>query len=282
MFYAERAELKRAQQLLIGYSGGATSIAAAESSEYRGPFKELFVHAGMNSSQIYGMLAKLAAVEAFVLLLALFISKVQIALIGTGAIFLVAYLRLGGQVAIRRTNFEKDYTALLLSLASSVRTGLDPLVALIKCKDLFSPKSEVAKEIDGLNRNVESGKTEENCLQLFGATIPHADIQLFRTAFILSRKEGASLGMCLERLAKVTRQRQSFRRKVKSAVAMQKMSAFGIGACTVVIGLIQFMANPKGVRDALEHPIGFKLIVLGVGLVLFGIIWMMRMARAKF
>ena len=115
----------------------------------------------------------------------------------------------------------------------------------------------------------------------FAETINHPDLNLFRTAFILARREGTSLADCLRRLARVTRQRQSFRRKVKAALAMQKLSAIGIALCTVVIGLIQFLSNPEAINSAMEHPLGSKLLLAGIVSIVSGFAGVMSMARSK-
>lgn len=188
----------------------------------------------------------------------------------------------GRRRAFRRAeSFERDYPALLLSLASAVRTGLDPFVALCKCEELFSDGSEMKSELRGLVRNVENGASEEESLARFAETIPHPDLKLFRSAFILARKEGASLAETLQRLARVTRQRQSFRRKVRSSVAMQKLSAIGITLCTLVIGLIQGLTNPEALRTAWASPLGSHAIVVGLCLVTSGLLWMLTLTRSR-
>jgi tight adherence protein B len=190
-------------------------------------------------------------------------------------------MRLKRKVFVRAESFERDYPALLVALASSVRTGLDPLVALTQSEQLFSPQSEMGKELHAFRLKVEGGYTEEDALASFGASISHPDIPLFRTAFILSRRQGASLGQCMHRLARVTRQRQSFRRKVRSAVAMQKLSALGIGGCAIVIGIIQMISNPTSIAAAWHDPMGQRFLTIGGGLILLGLVWMMNIARSR-
>ena len=181
----------------------------------------------------------------------------------------------------RTLSFERDYPALLLSLASGVRTGLDPLAALCKTKELFAEDSEMKQQLEGLGRSIERGDSEEDAIRSFASDIPHPDLKLFRTAFILARKEGASLAECLQRLARVTRQRQSFRRKVKAAVAMQKLSAVGIGICTLVIAAIQASTNPAALQTALHDPVGSKVLMAAVLLVATGLAWMLLLTRSR-
>jgi Flp pilus assembly protein TadB len=181
----------------------------------------------------------------------------------------------------RVNNFEKDYTALLVSLASAIRSGLDPLAALCQSQNLFQPQSEVSIAVGKFKTQLEKGVSEEEAIMGFASDIAHPDISLFRSSFILARKEGSSLGECLHRLARVTRQRQSFRRKIRAAVAMQKLSAIGISGCAIIIGIIQFVSNPKAVSLALAHPIGSKILMAGVGLIITGLVWMLNISRTR-
>jgi tight adherence protein B len=178
-------------------------------------------------------------------------------------------------------SFERDYPALLLSLASGVRTGLDPFVALCTSKELFPASSQMHRELSAVAEAAAQGKSEEESIRAFAASVPHPDLELFRAAFILARREGASLAEALQRLARVTRQRQSFRRKIRSAVAMQKLSAIGIALCTVVIGVMQACTNPAAFQLALAHPIGSKALIGGVCLVVIGLLWMLSLARSR-
>lgn len=180
----------------------------------------------------------------------------------------------------RAANFERDYPAFLLSLASSIRTGLDPLAALLASEKLFDDASVIKSELVKFKADIESGKTETESIKAFARSIIHPDIQLFRVGYLLARREGSSLAECLQRLAKVTRHRQSFRRKAKSAVAMQRLSAFGIGGCAVLICGIQSIGNPKIIADALSHPVGMRLLIAGALLIASGIFWMIRMTKS--
>jgi tight adherence protein B len=177
--------------------------------------------------------------------------------------------------------FERDYPAFLLSLASGVRTGLDPLVALSSASEIFPEDSLIREETERIGRAIDRGDTEEKILADFGAAIDHPDISMFRAGFLLARRQGSSLGECLQRLARVTRQRQSFRRKIRSAVAMQKLSAFGIVLCTLTIGVIQALTNPSAIRGAWAHPVGNKALSAGCFLVLLGFCWMLRITRSR-
>lgn len=190
----------------------------------------------------------------------------------------IEWIRLKKLAKKRSRLFEQDYCAFLLSIASSVKSGADPILALSQTASLFPIGSIMQSQIAVFKIDLETGLTEEQALMRFAASINNQDIGMFRSAMVIARKEGSALGECLQRLAKVTRQRQSFSRKVKSAVAMQKMASMGIAGCTVVIGLIQYFANPEGLIKAWNHSIGFPIMIAGLTLIGVGLLWMQKLA----
>lgn len=240
----------------------------------------ILLEADIGPRQFGKLCAKAAGVFAGGVVLGLLLGPVWIvAGIVLGA--LVVFVGIKRRVFARAEAFERDYPAFLISLASSIRTGLDPLSALMQSERLFGRKSIVRSEILKLKDCIGKGETEESSVRQFGRHIAHPDIELFRTAFILARREGSSLAPCLQRLTKVIRQRQSFRRKIKAAVAMQKLSSLGIAGCTIFIGVIQAVMNPQALQDAIADPMGFKALVAGGLLILTGLVWMMQLASAK-
>lgn len=278
---SKAAEINRARVLLEGYYKSTTDQPKSESNATSDRVKQLYQFAGYTSANIRSQIIRFTvAVISSVLLLIVF-GKAYLLLIVPLAISF-EYLLLEARSTSRSQAFERDYTALLLSLASGVRTGLDPLVALMECRDMFEAGSEIHKELTQIKELIDSGRSEEEVICSIGSTIRHPDLQLFRSALLLARKEGASLGVSLERLARVTRQRQSFRRKIRGAVALQKLSAIGISLCAVVIAAIQFLTNPKGVMTAWRHPVGSYLLWLGILMIIIGLFWMLRMTRPKY
>jgi len=283
---SSRRDLERARRVLgVDESSAATTSIRSSS----GPSKEtgwgqaidaLILYAAPSASQLrLAQILLIGSCGASLAGLAVFKSPVFLISLALGVVGPVLWLK--RRAFHRAETFERDYPAMLLSLSSSIRTGLDPLVALQRTGELFSPPSEVGNELQALCQNLERGLTEEQAVRLFGRSIQHPDIRLFQTAFLLARREGSSLSACLQRLVRVTRNRQSFRRKMRGAVAMQKLSALGIAGCAVAIVCIQATTNLGAIKLALEHPVGSRMLAAGLALMSIGIVWMLRMSKAR-
>lgn len=277
-----RKEAERLKTLLSGLGQQAASVNDIQQTETvaRGFLSQKLYYAGLDGAAADRFILTWSACVVTVSMLGLLIA-LPLALCLFSLLLWLGLRRLESRAQLRSRNFEKDYTAFLISLAASVRTGLDPMVAFYSCGRLFDSDSYLRRELENCKELLESGMREEDALQEFGARFKMGDVELLRSAIILARKQGASLSACLQRLARVTRQRQSFRRKVKTALAMQRLSAFGISGCAIVIGIFQVITNPEGVGAAFAEPIGRVLLSTGVLLMCVGLFWMLQLAKVK-
>lgn len=178
-----------------------------------------------------------------------------------------------------RNALDRDLPALLTSVASSVRAGIDPLSALIGARDYFPKESVLVREIEKLRRGIAEGRDEEELIEEFLALYGNQDGELFKRCLILSRRHGGSLGEPLHRITRVVRQRQSFRRKTRAALAMHRMSAIGIALCAVAMTALQCAMSPDSLDLAIHHPLGSKLLIGGVITIISGLSWMLTMGR---
>lgn len=187
------------------------------------------------------------------------------------------YLRVWSKAQANRAAVDRDLPALLTSVASSVRAGTDPLSALLGAKDYFPKGTVLLDEIEKVRQGIHEGRDEEEVLEGFLTLYGIGDGELFKGCLILSRRHGGSLADSLHRITRVVRQRQSFRRKTKSALAMHRMSAIGIALCAVAMGALQFGTNPQSLSIAFNHPVGSKILCGGLFLIVTGLGWMLTM-----
>ena len=203
-----------------------------------------------------------------------------------GAVFVassgvVLVLIVRWRIRRRRDELERDLPALLTTIASSVRAGIDPMTALIDAERFFGAQSVLGEGIQHFKRELQSGGDESDLLRGFLEALSSPDLELFKRCVSLSRRHGASLADPLHRVVKVVRQRQSFRRKTRAALAMHRMSAIGIALCATFIAGLQAAMNLSGISLAWQHPLGGKLLVVGLLLIAAGVGWMMSMGREE-
>lgn len=177
--------------------------------------------------------------------------------------------------------FERDYPTFLLSLASSVRAGLDPLSAILTTREVFPSTSPIHQEIARTEALIVEGEPELSALERFAEHVPHPDLPLFRATLGIAVREGGPIGPSLERLARVTRRRQAFRQRARGAVAMQRLSAFGIVGSAVSILIFQITTARTQIIQAVSHPIGSIAYLLGGFFLVCGITWLLLLTRSR-
>lgn len=197
------------------------------------------------------------------------------------AAFIGVWFRVGYRVRSRRSAIERDLPALLTSVASSVRAGIDPLQAIVDAEQYFPPDSPLVQEVRTFKRRLTEGEDEGRVVERFLEDDANRDAELFKQCILLSRRHGSSLSDPLHRVVRVVRQHQSFKRKTRAALAMHKMSAFGIMGCALITACLQVIVNSEGVKAAFADPRGVVLLSIGGSLIMLGVFWMMRMGREE-
>lgn len=191
------------------------------------------------------------------------------------------YVYLRTKEARWQASIDRDIPILLTSVASSVRAGIDPIRAMCDAEEYFLAQSPLAGEIKRFKQSLAVGDDEFEALESFFVKEGNRDIELFKRCIILSRRHGSSLAEPIHRVMRVVRQRQSFRRKTKAALAMHRMSAIGIAMCAVVITAMQLVMNYAGVQIALTNPLGLVLLCSGISLIGIGVVWMLMMGKEE-
>jgi Flp pilus assembly protein TadB len=268
----------RVTELLSGYYKLKDGQTKFEKENNR--FSLLIKQANLTNKDLHKIIVRIC-LYCFLGIIFLYFSSTFLSVTLVMFLIWLEYRLIKSKIERRVKLFERDYPAFLLSLAASVKTGLDPIVALIGSARLFTDDSLLKSSINEFAVALDQGIREEKCIKNFASDIAHPDLDLLRSALLLARSEGSSLSQCLLRLSKITRQRQSFRRKIKAALSMQKLSALGIALCALIIASIQIFANLQVFKETIANPTGQKLLVAGIGLMLLGLFWMLRMAKER-
>jgi Flp pilus assembly protein TadB len=191
------------------------------------------------------------------------------------------WFRLSLREVRRKHIVERDLPALVTSVASSVRAGVDPLRAICDAQEYFPADSLFTSEVKIFQQRLAAGEDEFDVIEKFLIDDSNSEVELFKQCLLLSRRHGSSLSEPLHRVVRTIRQRQSFKRKTRAALAMHRMSAVGIAGCAIVITGMQLMMNVSGVQTALTSTFGKSLIGGGAALIVLGVVLMLRMGREE-
>jgi tight adherence protein B len=176
----------------------------------------------------------------------------------------------------RSNEFEQDYPAFLSIITSLIRAGIHPLDAIIQTENLFPVQSEIYFQIQKIKSNLEQGDPENTAIMKFCEDLNFNDALSFKLAVVLAKNEGASLSKILYRLSRVTRNRQSFRRKIKSNLATQRLSSIGIILCSICITTSQIIANRDSIVMLKDNEIAILIFGIGLFMQFIGLILLFR------
>lgn len=191
------------------------------------------------------------------------------------------YSILNKAVNKRFEKFDADYPVLLLSYVSLLKTGMSTIGGLEAAAKGLDQDSMVRMEVEILIERLRLGLSEEQAINSFGETINHPELTLFVQSLLLSRKVGGTLSSTLERLAKQVRNRQQFRKKAKSEVAMEAGSIMMISIVMSCLLFFLVTTSPELILPALTHPMGKKVFQAGVAFVVVGYVWSKKITNIK-
>lgn len=185
---------------------------------------QLMIYAGIPNAPIFLVLTSfflgiLAAIVSYSLL-----SLWLIPLTFTIGI-LTPFWSIDRLISKRALDFAEDFPAVLLATASSLGAGHTSLAAIERAIKLLHLKSPIRSEVEKLLFKLQNGTSQEKAVNEFGNTIRLPELELFRSAFLLSLEHGGRLTPTLERLANVLRDRIILIRSARTATSIMRMTA---------------------------------------------------------
>lgn len=280
VFAGSSKEESRAKELLEAYYQNDETIIKEEAVQAPSGMSLLLLDAGLTNSTELIIYSVLAGVVIF-LIGSLFFPILITSLLVLVLIPLTASIYIQRKISKRVNLFDRDFPTFLQTLSSSVKAGLEPQEAISTSRSFMKKGSLLGEEIDSYKSLITKGTRKEEALIMFGDSVRHPDIALFSAALIISDKEGASIGESLQRLSRVVRNRQSFKRKSKTAVATQRFSGIGICFLAVFIVFSQYLMNKDAFITAINSPLGVKVFSISAVMFCLGVFWLMKITKIK-
>jgi tight adherence protein B len=181
----------------------------------------------------------------------------------------------------RRVRLLQDQLAPALEiLARSVRAGqtLDQAIGHLGG---HSPEP-LATEFRFCARQLEMGLGMPAVMRGLVGRLQMYDVRIFATTLIVHRQAGGNIAAVLDRLARVIRDRLSYRRQLRAVTAGGRISAGLVSLITPALFLFFILVRPTYIASLLHSPLGQSLLVLTVFLEVVGLIWTARLLRPAY
>lgn len=145
----------------------------------------------------------------------------------------------------------------------------------------------IQNEIDGpvgdefrfLVEQINIGVPFEDALRKSIDRVNIPDYSFFAIALIIQRRTGGALSELVSGIAELLRKRENLRQKVKALSSEAKATGLIVGSMPILTFLIISVANPTYFDAFRYDPMGHKLFMLIIGLMIAGVVTVRKMIK---
>jgi len=163
---------------------------------------------------------------------------------------------------------EQQLPEALSMMASALRVG-HSFVAGLGAVGEESPEpigGEMRKCFEEQNYGVELRTSLLNLTR----RVPVQDFRIFVAAVLIQKESGGNLAEVLEKVVQTARERFRLKKQVGVHTAQGKMTGWVLSALPIIIGLLMYLLNPKGMSVLWTRPIGLKMLYIASGMDFLG------------
>ena len=225
------------------------------------------------------MMVTLAAMVVATALLLIFAHLGFIPSVAFGAaigIFIPHYLigRMGRRRVMRFIGLFPEAIDLMVR---ALRAGLPITEAIVNAgQEIGDP---VGVEFRGIEAGMRLGRDLDSLLWDIAKRIPAPEFRFFIIALSVQRETGGNLAETLNNLSEVLRRRRAMRAKARAMASEARASTAILGSLPILVTAILMFTSPTYVAPLFSDVRGLMLVGVAVGMLLFGIGVMVRMAK---
>lgn len=195
-----------------------------------------------------------------------------VAMIVGGLGYIAANVWVARQTQMRLDLFEKQLPDVLTMMANTLKSGLTLQQSLDICaREMAKPASH---EFFLVVQEIKVGATPEEALQHLAERMPLQEIEMLVTTVATLRQAGGNLTESFETIAKVIKERNAVKGKIKALTAEAMFQGKMLAGLPFVFMALLYATSREFVLPLFVDPIGWGIIVLILLFVGFGY-WVM-------
>ncbi len=179
----------------------------------------------------------------------------------------------------RVAKFDEQLPDLLTTLAASLKAGHSFRQTIQRGVEEGEPPA--SEELKRVVTEAQLGKPMDEALHEMATRLGSEDFEYVVTAVSIQREVGGSLAGLFDMVADTVRQRQQFRRKIKSLTAMGKMTAYVLVGLPFFIAVAIELINPEYMDPLFGTTIGRVLIIMALVMMGIGALLLKRIVSFK-
>ena len=168
--------------------------------------------------------------------------------------------------------------------------ALDLMVnALRSGQSLVASIGLVAREVpDPIGREFRICYEEQNyglelrdAMENLALRVPIQDVRVIMTAILIQKESGGNLAEVLDKCSYVIRERFRLKREIRVKTAQGRMTGWILTILPIFLGVLMYIANPKGISLLWQRPLGLKMLYSAIGMTLLGGVIIRRIVRVR-
>jgi tight adherence protein B len=188
----------------------------------------------------------------------------------------IAWIGLVIRSAYVRSKVQEQFPTVADMLSGAIRAGVSVEHALAS----VAAKSQgfLGQELRTCAQRIKLGMPTSRALQDVADRYELLDLKLLAAAVAVNRQTGGNLSKVMEQLARVSRERQAYRRQIGGMTASARLAAFIVGAAAPAL-VVYYLIRGSGLSNFWEDSSGRFLMILAVCLEIAGVLWILAITR---
>jgi tight adherence protein B len=111
--------------------------------------------------------------------------------------------------------------------------------------------------------------------------VPLQDVRIFVAAALIQKESGGNLAEVLEKVAHTTRERFRVRKQIMVHTAQGRLTGWILSLLPVVLGIGMYLVNPEGMSVLWTNPIGLRLLITAMVMIVVGCLIIRKIVRIR-
>lgn len=184
-------------------------------------------------------------------------------------------------VQMRRNRRRRDIEAQLPDALDLIARAMQAGHALSSAISMAAIEGQqpLAESWRTIFNEINFGIPTRAAIEDFAERIDSEYVRLFAVSTLIQMETGGNMAEILHNTASLIRQRQQLQASVKVLSAEGRISALILSTLPFAVAAFLTLINPGFVSVLWTDPLGVKLLLVALALMLTGIVWMWRMIR---
>jgi len=181
--------------------------------------------------------------------------------------------------AKRFQKFEAALPPALDLMVSSLRGGYS-LVSAIGLVGREAP-DPIGQEFRICSDEQNYGLELRTAMENLAIRIPIQDVRIIITAILIQKETGGNLAEVLDKCATVIRERFRLKNEIRIKTAQGRLTGWILSILPLVLGILLFLVNPKGVSLLWQRPMGLKMLQGALVMTIIGGLIIRKIVRIR-